>query len=87
MSFYFNYVMQTTMFQPTGGMDMIGKAFAQRVDTAFQRFRIGRADDEVRPVPPFAEEGIAANLASFVGLFHVTQQHGHFAFRHPAACP
>ncbi|MCP1468407.1 monoamine oxidase [Sphingobium sp. OAS761] len=31
MSFYFNYVMQTTMFQPVGGMDMIGKAFASRV--------------------------------------------------------
>ncbi len=31
MSFYFSYVMQTTMFQPTGGMDMIGKAFAKRV--------------------------------------------------------
>ncbi|MDR7156597.1 monoamine oxidase, partial [Sphingobium xenophagum] len=31
MSFYFNYVMQTTMFQPTGGMDMIGKAFAKQV--------------------------------------------------------
>jgi monoamine oxidase len=31
MAFYFNYVMQTTMFQPTGGMDMIGKAFAKRI--------------------------------------------------------
>lgn len=31
MSFYFNYVMQTTMFQPVGGMDMIGKAFAGQV--------------------------------------------------------
>lgn len=31
MSFYFNYVMQTTMFQPVGGMDMIGKAFAKQV--------------------------------------------------------
>ncbi|PTQ08922.1 flavin monoamine oxidase, partial [Sphingomonas oleivorans] len=31
MSFYFNYVMQTTMFQPVGGMDMIGKAFARQV--------------------------------------------------------
>ena len=31
MSFYFNYVMQTTMFQPVGGMDMIGKAFAKHV--------------------------------------------------------
>jgi monoamine oxidase len=34
MSFYFNYVMQTTMFQPKGGMDMIGKAFAKQVGTA-----------------------------------------------------
>jgi monoamine oxidase len=31
MSFYFDYVMQTTMFQPVGGMDMIGKAFAAKV--------------------------------------------------------
>jgi monoamine oxidase len=31
ISFYFNYVMQTTMFQPAGGMDMIGKAFHARV--------------------------------------------------------
>ena len=31
MGFYFNYVMQTTMFQPKGGMDMIGKAFAKRL--------------------------------------------------------
>ncbi|WP_221792987.1 NAD(P)/FAD-dependent oxidoreductase [Aquisediminimonas sediminicola] len=32
MGFYFNYVMQTTMFQPVGGMDMVGKAFAREVD-------------------------------------------------------
>jgi monoamine oxidase len=31
MGFYFNYVMQTTMFQPKGGMDMIGKAFAKQL--------------------------------------------------------
>lgn len=31
MGFYFNYVMQTTMFQPKGGMDMIGKAFFKQV--------------------------------------------------------
>ena len=31
MGFYFNYVMQTTMFQPKGGMDMIGKGFAKQV--------------------------------------------------------
>lgn len=31
MGFYFNYVMQTTMFQPKGGMDMIGKAFFRKV--------------------------------------------------------
>lgn len=31
MSFYFSYVMQTTMFQPVGGMDMIGKAFAKNI--------------------------------------------------------
>jgi len=31
MGFYFSYVMQTTMFQPKGGMDMIGKAFAREV--------------------------------------------------------
>jgi len=31
MGFYFNYVMQTTMFQPKGGMDMIGKAFARQL--------------------------------------------------------
>lgn len=31
MGFYFSYVMQTTMFQPKGGMDMIGKAFFRQV--------------------------------------------------------
>ncbi len=31
MGFYFGYVMQTTMFQPKGGMDMIGKAFFKQV--------------------------------------------------------
>lgn len=31
MGFYFNYVMQTTMFQPVGGMDMVGKGFARQV--------------------------------------------------------
>jgi monoamine oxidase len=31
MGFYFGYVMQTTMFQPKGGMDMIGKGFARQV--------------------------------------------------------
>jgi monoamine oxidase len=31
MSFYFNYVMQTTMFQPKGGMDMIGKGFYKQI--------------------------------------------------------
>ncbi len=31
ISFFFNYVMQTTMFQPKGGMDMIGKGFAKQV--------------------------------------------------------
>ncbi|MFT3964845.1 MAG: flavin monoamine oxidase family protein [Sphingobium sp.] len=30
MAFFFNYVMQTTMFQPKGGMDMIGKGFAKQ---------------------------------------------------------
>jgi monoamine oxidase len=28
---YFGYVMQTTMFQPKGGMDMIGKGFARQL--------------------------------------------------------
>jgi monoamine oxidase len=32
VGFYFTYVMQTTMFQPKGGMDMIGKAFARELD-------------------------------------------------------
>jgi monoamine oxidase len=31
MGFYFGYVMQTTMFQPKGGMDMIGKGFARQL--------------------------------------------------------
>lgn len=31
MGFYFGYVMQTTMFQPKGGMDMIGKGFFKQV--------------------------------------------------------
>ncbi len=34
MGFYFNYVMQTTMFQPKGGMDMIGKGFAKQLAAA-----------------------------------------------------
>jgi len=31
LNFFFNYTMQTTMFQPKGGMDMIGKAFARQL--------------------------------------------------------
>jgi monoamine oxidase len=31
MGFYFGYVMQTTMFQPKGGMDMIGKGFYRQI--------------------------------------------------------
>lgn len=31
LNFFFSYVMQTTMFQPKGGMDMIGKGFAKQV--------------------------------------------------------
>jgi monoamine oxidase len=31
MGFYFGNVMQTTMFQPKGGMDMIGKGFARQI--------------------------------------------------------
>jgi monoamine oxidase len=31
MGFYFTYVMQTTMFQPKGGMDMIGKGFYRQL--------------------------------------------------------
>ncbi|MET0238650.1 MAG: flavin monoamine oxidase family protein [Sphingobium sp.] len=36
MSFFFNYVMQTTMFQPKGGMDMIGKGFAKQLGNIIQ---------------------------------------------------
>ncbi len=32
LAFNMNYEMQTTMFQPVGGMDMIGKAFARQVE-------------------------------------------------------
>jgi monoamine oxidase len=32
MSFFMDYDMQTTMFQPVGGMDMIGKGFARQVN-------------------------------------------------------
>lgn len=32
MAFFMGHEMQTTMFQPVGGMDMIGKAFARQVD-------------------------------------------------------
>ncbi len=32
MSFFMNYEMQTTMFQPVGGMDMIGKGFARQLE-------------------------------------------------------
>jgi monoamine oxidase len=31
MSFFFNTTMQQTMFQPVGGIDMIGKAFAKKL--------------------------------------------------------
>ncbi|MBN8819980.1 MAG: flavin monoamine oxidase family protein [Sphingomonas sp.] len=31
MGFFYNYLMQTTMFQPKGGMDMIGKGFARQI--------------------------------------------------------
>lgn len=31
MNFYFNYVMQTTMFQPKGGMDMIAAGFMRQI--------------------------------------------------------
>ncbi|MET0376168.1 MAG: flavin monoamine oxidase family protein [Rhizorhabdus sp.] len=31
MSFFMNYEMQTTMFQPVGGMDMIGKGFQKQI--------------------------------------------------------
>ena len=31
LAFYMDYDMQTTMFQPVGGMDMIGKAFGRQV--------------------------------------------------------
>jgi len=31
IGFFFSYVMQTTMFQPKGGMDMIGKGFYRQV--------------------------------------------------------
>ncbi|QHC35310.1 flavin monoamine oxidase family protein [Komagataeibacter xylinus] len=31
MKFFMTYEMQPTMFQPVGGMDMIGKAFARRI--------------------------------------------------------
>ena len=32
MAFFMNHEMQTTMFQPVGGMDMIGKAFAKQIE-------------------------------------------------------
>jgi len=32
MAFFMNHEMQTTMFQPVGGMGMIGKAFAKQVE-------------------------------------------------------
>ena len=32
MGFFMGHEMQTTMFQPVGGMDMIGKAFARQVE-------------------------------------------------------
>ncbi len=32
MAFFMNHEMQTTMFQPVGGMGMIGKAFARQVE-------------------------------------------------------
>jgi len=33
MAFFMGHEMQTTMFQPVGGMDMIGKAFARQVES------------------------------------------------------
>ncbi|HEX7858115.1 MAG TPA: flavin monoamine oxidase family protein [Sphingobium sp.] len=37
MGFYMNYVMQTTMFQPKGGMDMIGKGFFKQLPKGMVR--------------------------------------------------
>ncbi|OUJ14323.1 flavin monoamine oxidase family protein [Acetobacter sp. DsW_063] len=35
LSYFMNYEMQTTMFQPVGGVDMIGKGFAAQVSDLF----------------------------------------------------
>ena len=46
---------------------------------------VGRAHDEIGTHTPFAEEGIAADLASFMGLFGIAEQLGNLAFSDPAA--
>jgi len=33
MAYFMNHEMQTTMFQPVGGMGMIGKAFARQIQS------------------------------------------------------
>lgn len=38
IGFYMGNVMQTTMFQPKGGMDMIGKAFAKQLPAGMIRY-------------------------------------------------
>ncbi|OYW44931.1 MAG: flavin monoamine oxidase [Sphingomonadales bacterium 32-68-7] len=38
MGFYFGNVMQTTMFQPKGGMDMIGKGFVRQLPAGTIRY-------------------------------------------------
>ena len=49
MSFFMNEEFQTTMFQPVGGMDMIGKAFERLSDPDFIEIL---ARNVVLPVPP-----------------------------------
>lgn len=48
MAFHMSYEMQPTMFQPVGGMDMIGKGFARQVgDLVTHQAKVGKiAQDE-----------------------------------------
>ena len=47
--------------------------------------RVGGAHHKVRANLAFTKKRIAANLASFMMLFGITKQFGHFAFGDPAA--
>ncbi|MFT3964847.1 MAG: flavin monoamine oxidase family protein [Sphingobium sp.] len=69
MGFYMNYVMQTTMFQPKGGMDMIGKGFARQLPKGMVRLntkvtKIAQDDKGVTATWTDAKTGAAGSTTA-----------------------